>query len=79
MVHEFRDITELSPLNRTCIFILLVKLLSPKDSLYDPFCYLVPSSQAIYSLYLCTFGTCSAPGFFFNILVYSRDKFSSPC
>lgn len=43
MVHEFRDITKLPPsLNRTSIFILLVRLLSPKVSLYDPLCYIVP-------------------------------------
>lgn len=79
MVHEFRDINKLPPsLNRTNIFILLVKQLSPKVSLYDPLCCIVPWSQAIHSLCFPSFGTCSALDFF-NILAFSRSKTSSLC
>lgn len=65
MVHEFRDITKLPlPLNRTSIFILLVRLLSPKVSLYDPLCYIVPWPQAVPSLSLPRFNSCSALDYF---------------
>lgn len=80
MVYEFRDITKLpASLNRTCIFILLVTVLSSRVSLCHAICYLVPGSQAAHSLCCPRFGAHSALDFFFNFLAFPGGRPSPPC
>lgn len=79
MVYEFRDFPKLPPsLHRTCIFILLVKLLSPRSSYAIPCATLFFDSKQ-FTLYLPRFGAYSALDFFFpSILLFPGHKPSPP-
>ena len=80
MVYEFKDITMVLPsLNRTGIFILLVKCLSSRVSLCYSVCHLVPRSQAGHSLYFPVVGSGSALNFCLNIIAFPGSKPSPPC